>query len=72
NEQKLTAVFRARRPGVIAGLAGARLAFTMLQKDAGFEAHVADCVFVQPGDVIATVTSHESTVIAGESTALNL
>nr|WP_294914193.1 carboxylating nicotinate-nucleotide diphosphorylase [uncultured Neokomagataea sp.] len=70
--QKLTAVFRARQPGVIAGLAGARLAFTLLQQDAGFEAHVTDGAFVQPGEVIATVTAHASTVLAGERTALNL
>lgn len=72
NEQKLTAAFRARRPGVIAGLAGARLAFTLLQHDAGFETHVSDGAFIQPGDVIATVTAHASTVLAGERTALNL
>ncbi|GBR53823.1 nicotinate-nucleotide pyrophosphorylase [Neokomagataea thailandica NBRC 106555] len=70
--QTLTAIFKARHSGVVAGLAGARLAFTMLQQDARFEEHVTDGTRIQPGDVLATITATASTVLAGERTALNM
>ena len=71
-EETLTAVLAARRPGRVAGLACARLAFTTLDPSAQFEARMADGDRVEAGDVIAWVSSDARSVLSAERTALNL
>lgn len=70
--QRLTATFRARERGVLAGLEGARLAFTLLDPHCAFTPHKQDGAAIKPGDVLATVNAGAETVLAGERTALNL
>ncbi len=71
-EETLTAVLAARRPGRVAGLACARLAFAALDPGAQFEARLADGDRVAAGDVIAWVSSDARSVLSAERTALNL
>jgi nicotinate-nucleotide pyrophosphorylase (carboxylating) len=71
-EETLIAVLAARRPGRVAGVACARLAFTTLDPTAQFEARVADGARVEAGDVIAWVSSDARSVLSAERTALNL
>jgi nicotinate-nucleotide pyrophosphorylase (carboxylating) len=71
-EETLTAVLAARRPGRVAGIACARLAFTTLDPTAQFEARLADGARVEAGDVIAWVSSDARSVLSAERTALNL
>lgn len=70
--QHLRAVFRMRKAGTVAGLAGARLAFTLLDPAVRFEAVAADGARLNPGDVLAVVEGRAETVLGGERTALNL
>lgn len=71
-ESPLRAVFRARRDGVIAGLPGAALAFSLLDPACRFETAVAEGGAVRAGEAIASVTAAARTVLGGERTALNL
>lgn len=71
-DETLTAVLAARRPGRVAGIACARLAFTVLDPNAQFEARLADGDAVAAGDVIAWVSSDARSVLSAERTALNL
>ncbi len=70
--QILKAVFRARKPGVIAGLQGAKLAFTLLDPETRFNASLTDGDILCPGVVIATVEGRAESILGGERTALNL
>lgn len=70
--QSLQATFRARESGVLAGLEGARLAFSQLDPHSLFTPHMQDGAPVKPGDVLATISAGAETVLAGERTALNL
>ena len=71
-EQPLQAVFRARQNGVLAGLQGAQLAFSLLDRKAEFISHRQDGDRIGAGDVLAVIDGSASTVLAGERTALNL
>ncbi|MFT9298484.1 MAG: carboxylating nicotinate-nucleotide diphosphorylase, partial [Gluconobacter sp.] len=71
-EQPLQAVFRARQSGVLAGLQGAQLAFSLLDRKAEFISHRQDGDRIGAGDVLAVIDGSASTVLAGERTALNL
>jgi nicotinate-nucleotide pyrophosphorylase (carboxylating) len=71
-EATLTAAFAARKPGVLAGLACARLALAILDPDARFEAHKADGEPLAAGEAIATVSGSAHAILAAERTALNL
>lgn len=70
--QTLRATFRARGPGVVAGLSAARLAFTLLDPKAHLDVAREDGALLAPGDVIATIEAGAETVLGGERTALNL
>ncbi|NHO31784.1 carboxylating nicotinate-nucleotide diphosphorylase [Acetobacter fallax] len=70
--QTLKAAFRARKTGILAGVQGARLAFTLLDPTVRFEPHITDGTLLQPGSIIATVEGRAETVLGGERTALNL
>ncbi len=65
-------VFRARRPGRLAGLACARLAIVALDPGSRFEAGAADGDAVEAATVLARVAGDARAVLAAERVALNL
>jgi nicotinate-nucleotide pyrophosphorylase (carboxylating) len=69
---RLAARFAARRPGVVAGLACARLALLALDPSASFEAAASDGDHVPAGAVLARVDAHARALLSAERTALNL
>ncbi len=69
---RLTAVFAARKPGVLAGLDCARLAVRELDPDARFEARLTDGAAFEVGEVLAEVEGDARAVLSAERTALNL
>lgn len=69
---RLTAVFAARREGVLAGLDAARLAMRLMDPESAFEAQARDGDAVGPGDVLARVQGDAAALLAAERTALNL
>ncbi|MFT9449464.1 carboxylating nicotinate-nucleotide diphosphorylase [Gluconobacter japonicus] len=71
-DRPLQAIFRARKTGVLAGLKGAELAFTLLDKSVRFLPQKNDGEQIVSGDVLAVVEGGAGTVLAGERTALNL
>ena len=71
-EARLTAVFAARKPGVVSGLACARLALAELDPSARFEALVADGAQVSAGAALARIEGNARAVLSAERTALNL
>ncbi|MBV8682816.1 MAG: carboxylating nicotinate-nucleotide diphosphorylase [Caulobacteraceae bacterium] len=72
SEAWMSARFVARKPGVLSGLACARLAFSSLNPDLRFEPHLADASALKPGEAIATVTGSARSILSAERTALNL
>jgi len=71
-EARLSAVFATRKPGVVAGLACARLALAELDPAARFEPLVADGAQVQAGDQLARVEANARALLSAERTGLNL
>jgi len=71
-ETRLSVVFAARQPGVIAGLACARLAIAALDPSARFEAVAADGDRVAAGAVLARAEGNARAILSAERTALNL
>ncbi|MCD1636116.1 carboxylating nicotinate-nucleotide diphosphorylase [Martelella mediterranea] len=66
-----TVVMAARRPGVIAGLDAAELAFALVDPAIIMTRHVEDGDKVESGDIVATVTGPSRGLLTGERTALN-
>jgi len=66
-----TVVMAARRPGVIAGLDAAELAFTLVDPAIVMTRHVEDGDKVESGAIVATVTGPSRGLLTGERTALN-
>jgi nicotinate-nucleotide pyrophosphorylase (carboxylating) len=71
-EARLHVVFAARRPGVLSGLACARLAVHAMDPHARFEGHTHDGAGLLPGERIAEVEGSARAILAAERTALNL
>jgi nicotinate-nucleotide pyrophosphorylase (carboxylating) len=71
-EARLAAAFAARRNGVVAGLACARLAVVALDPAARFEVLAADGASVTAGQSLARVEANARALLAAERTALNL
>lgn len=69
---RLTADFVSRRPGIVAGLACARLALTELDPTARFESLARDGAQVVAGAPLAKVEANARALLAAERTALNL
>ncbi|HEY5070543.1 MAG TPA: carboxylating nicotinate-nucleotide diphosphorylase [Caulobacteraceae bacterium] len=69
---RLSAALVARGPGILAGLACARLVFTTLDPHVRFAAETADCAVVAAGETLARVEGEARAVLAGERVALNL
>jgi nicotinate-nucleotide pyrophosphorylase (carboxylating) len=62
----------ARRPGIVCGLAGATLAFRLLDETVEVAPLVADGAPVAADASIAVVTGNARAILTGERTALNL
>ncbi|MUG04981.1 carboxylating nicotinate-nucleotide diphosphorylase [Bombella sp. ESL0378] len=71
-QPSLRASFVARQAGRLAGLPGARLAFSLLDKDTRFIPLKQDGDHIAKGDVLAEVEGPASAVLGGERVALNL
>jgi nicotinate-nucleotide pyrophosphorylase (carboxylating) len=71
-DARASAQIVARKPGSIAGIDTARIAFTLLDPDTVFDVRVADGSRVQPGEAVATITCSARALLTGERTALNL
>jgi len=71
-DARLYARFAARRAGVVAGLACARLAVLALDPAAVFEVAARDGDHLQAGTVIARVEANARALLSAERTALNL
>jgi nicotinate-nucleotide pyrophosphorylase (carboxylating) len=70
-DARLSARFASRKPGVIAGLACARLAVLALDPGATFELSSHDGDWVEPGP-LANVSANARALLSAERTALNL
>ncbi|MFB9949755.1 carboxylating nicotinate-nucleotide diphosphorylase [Rhizobium puerariae] len=64
-------VMAARKPGVIAGLDAAALAFALVDPAITVIRHIPDGASVKPGDTIATVEGLSRGLLTAERTALN-
>jgi nicotinate-nucleotide pyrophosphorylase (carboxylating) len=71
-DARLKAAFVARKTGVVAGLACARLAMAALDRQATFDVRVQDGDAVKPGTVLATVEANAQAALSAERVALNL
>ncbi|HZZ69798.1 MAG TPA: carboxylating nicotinate-nucleotide diphosphorylase [Phenylobacterium sp.] len=71
-DARFRAAFAARQPGVIAGLACARLAIAELDPTASFEIHVEDGSRVDANTVLATVEANARALLSAERVGLNL
>jgi nicotinate-nucleotide pyrophosphorylase (carboxylating) len=71
-DARLSAAFVARKPGVVAGLACARLAIGELDPTADFRAGVEDGSRVGAGERIAWVDANARALLSAERVALNL
>jgi nicotinate-nucleotide pyrophosphorylase (carboxylating) len=67
----IDAVFAARKPGVISGLAVAAATFAALDANVVFTPLVRDGASVGAGDVIAKVSGSARAILTGERVALN-
>jgi nicotinate-nucleotide pyrophosphorylase (carboxylating) len=71
-DARLRAVFVARRPGVIAGLACARLAIAELDPSADFKGAAEDGARVGAGERLAWVDANARALLGAERVGLNL
>jgi nicotinate-nucleotide pyrophosphorylase (carboxylating) len=71
-DARFAAVFAARKPGVVSGVACARLAIAELDPTAGFKVLAADGEPVGPGGRIAWVEGNARALLSAERTGLNL
>ena len=71
-EARLSVIWAARRPGVLAGLDCARLALAELAPEARFNALARDGDTLSPGQVLARAEAPARAVLAAERTGLNL
>ncbi|MEI7572993.1 MAG: carboxylating nicotinate-nucleotide diphosphorylase [Phenylobacterium sp.] len=71
-EARLSVIWAARRPGVLAGLDCARLALAELAPEAVFNALARDGDALSSGDVLARAEAPAWAVLAAERTGLNL
>jgi nicotinate-nucleotide pyrophosphorylase (carboxylating) len=70
-DHRSTVVMAARKPGVIAGLDAAELAFQLIDPAIVMSRHVPDGASVKAGDVIATIEGPSRGLLTAERTALN-
>jgi nicotinate-nucleotide pyrophosphorylase (carboxylating) len=71
-DARLQATFKARKAGVVSGLACARLAMTALDPSARFEPRSVDGDAVAPGMVLAVIDANARAALSAERVALNI
>ena len=71
-EERATGVFRAKAPGVVAGLPVAERVFARIDPGMTFETFIKDGSRVSAGLVMANVTTTRRALLTGERIALNL
>ena len=67
-----TGIFRAKAPGVVAGLPVAERVFARMEPGMTFESFIQDGARISAGLVMAKVTATRRTLLTGERIALNL
>jgi nicotinate-nucleotide pyrophosphorylase (carboxylating) len=70
-EATMTAMIAARQPGVVAGIATARLAFRLMDPTIAFVASVAEGEAVEGGTAVARIEGNARAILAAERVALN-
>ena len=70
-DKRATAIFVARRDGVVAGLPVAKLVCDAIDPDLRFYSILIDGAVVAPGAVLATLSGSLRSILAAERTALN-
>lgn len=71
-DAQATALFRARKAGVVAGIEPALSAFRLLDPSLSITVKAPDGTRVNPGDTIAVVQGLARPILSGERVALNL
>jgi nicotinate-nucleotide pyrophosphorylase (carboxylating) len=71
-DARMSGVFRARKAGIVAGLACVRLTLAEMDPGGMFEPQAADGDHVAPGAVLARVEANTRALLSAERTALNL
>ncbi|QJE74175.1 carboxylating nicotinate-nucleotide diphosphorylase [Aerophototrophica crusticola] len=71
-DARATALFRARKAGVVAGIEPALSAFRLLDPSLSITVKAPDGSRVNPGDTIAVVQGAARPILSGERVALNL
>ncbi len=71
-DERATGVFRAKAPGVVAGLPVAERVFARIDPGMSFETFIQDGSRVSAGLVMANVTTTRRALLTGERIALNL
>ena len=71
-ERRASARIVARKPGTIAGIDAAKLAFSLLDPSAEFEVKIDDADSVLAGETVLLVWCSARALLTGERTALNL
>lgn len=72
SDHRSTVIMAARKPGVIAGLDAAQLAFELIDPKIVMTRHLEDGAVANPGDTIATIEGPSRGLLTAERTALNL
>jgi nicotinate-nucleotide pyrophosphorylase (carboxylating) len=70
-EARSVAKLAARKPGTIAGLIAAEMAFRLVDPSLSFDVHKHDGSTVEAGTVLATISGASRAVLTGERVALN-
>jgi nicotinate-nucleotide pyrophosphorylase (carboxylating) len=70
-QQTARARLMARKPGAVAGLIAARIAFRLVDPSVAFDIAAPDGSKVEPGTLIATVSGRARAILTAERVALN-
>jgi nicotinate-nucleotide pyrophosphorylase (carboxylating) len=70
-DAKASARFVARKPGVVAGMIAADIAFRLVEPAIKFDVALPDGSKMKSGDVLATVSGPARAILSGERVALN-
>ena len=70
-DAKTRALFVARKPGVVAGLDLAKLAFELVDPSLSFSVVKPDGAHVESGETVASVSGKAAPILVGERVALN-
>lgn len=71
-QRRATARIVARRPGIVAGLPFAGLAFRLLDADVSIDPRAGEGERVEAGGIVAEIAGRARAILTGERTALNI